>query len=296
MVTEPGLLVPPESLPSDLVRLYRQLALHRQAYWKNDACEAGRGIQTTSLQIGTHPFWRTLPDPTAVSRAAITLKRLSVLPDGTGPRTQPYPPPETEESDVNRALVAHPQIRAELAQALDEAGLWADLTEAERLAERRHVELTGVGLRCSLFYRDGLFVADGEELSERGAAELLAEMTPALATHGLALDVVATSNPYGPPGGDDYVLEINGSRCTVWTRQEAEQSPSPLWYESTLRPFIVINELLESVGARARLYNEAGAELVFLMTREVHSVLTATCYRNYRPHSFVLASREHWNA
>jgi hypothetical protein len=96
------------------------------------------------------------------------------------------------------------------------------------------------------------FFADGEELAEGGVQDFLKEITPGLTRWGLTLDVQVTSDPYEAGADIDYVLDINGVQCTVWTREEIESDD--LWYQATIRPLKVINRLLAGIGTDARVF------------------------------------------
>jgi len=99
-------------------------------------------------------------------------------------------------------------------------------------------------LGCALLSRRGLrkavtrsppmpweelvFFADGEDLAEGvgGVERFLAKLAPLLRRHGLQLQVRSVQDPHR--AGDpelDYVVEINGVRCTVWRPQEWEGLP-----------------------------------------------------------------------
>lgn len=290
-------MTPSTDFPADLVGAYRQLALSRERDWLHPSSEAARDYRSASRAIRLHPFWRTLPDPAAVAAAGRALREISVLPseDGGVP-VVPYVPLERDPD-----VLAHVGERiatdalAEYAAQLDAAGLWDRLPEPVRAGERRNVELTGHDLRHGLDYRDRQFFADGEYLSECGAEALFDELAPSLAECGLALDVVALSDPYHqpPPGGEEYILEINGMRCAVWTAAD-ELNQAGRWYVSVVRPLIVINELLEVVGARERVYAELGADCVYLLPAEARAVLVNSELSLWKPSSLMLLERGLW--
>ncbi|MGI5170343.1 hypothetical protein ACQEU3_38925 [Spirillospora sp. CA-253888] len=108
------------------------------------------------------------------------------------------------------------------------------------------------------------FNADGEELAEGGVQDWLAEIAPGLERHGLTLDMRVLADPYQAEG-DDYVLEINGHRCPIWT--EREMGRRDLWGVATARPVTVINTLLAVSGTpvRAYLLHEGGNEGMLLL-------------------------------
>ena len=286
------------TFPADLVEAYRQLARSRERDWRDPSPEAAWDYGMAARAIRLHRFWRTLPGPAAVAEAGRLLREISVLPpEGGGRRVVPYLPIELDPPAAGWGGVLDPELRSEFAARLDAAGLWDRLPEELRAQERRRVELTGDDLRHGLDYRDRQFFADGEELFERGAQELFDEMAPSLVELGLALDVVTLSDPYNPPppGGDDYTVEINNVRCTVWTAEETQHANG--WYISTVRPLIVINKLLEAVGARERLYMDAagGNEgCVYLLPVQVRAILVDPKYSRWPESSLVLMERSLW--
>lgn len=287
--------------PADLVDAYRQRARNRERDWLNPSPDAAWDYKTASRAIRLHPFWRTLADPAAVAEAGRLLREISVLPSEEGGRpVVPYLPLERDpDQSAWHGNLTDPELRVEYAARLDAAGLWDRLPAGLRAQERRQAELTGQDMRFGLDFRDRQFFADGEELLERGIqGELFDELAPSLAEAGLALDVVALSDPYRPPppGGDDYVLEINGLRCEVWTADD-DSRDSDGWYIATVRPLIVINELLEAVGTRERLYMDAagGNEgCVFLIPAEVRAVLVDPAYGRWSEAGLVLMERDLW--
>lgn len=64
---------------------------------------------------------------------------------------------------------------------------------------------------------------------------------------------------------------------------------------STVRPLIVINELLETASARERLYVELGAESVYLLPTEVRAVLVDPDLGRWKPSSLLLTECSLWN-
>ena len=268
----------PKAFPADLVAAYRQVARSREQGWRGPPSEASWDYLMASRAIRMHPFWRTLPDPAAVAEAGRRLREISVLPEEDGGRrVVPYLPLELDDdAQASRRSERFGQAaRAQYAARLDAAGMWDRFPEDVRVRERQHAEDTGDDLRHGLDYRDRQFWADGEELFERGADHLFDVLAPSLAECGLALDVVTLSDPYHAPpssGAEEYILEINGMHCPVWTVEDDLERGNG-WHLSTVRPLIVINELLEAVGARERVYAEFGAECIFLLPMEVREIL-----------------------
>jgi hypothetical protein len=283
--------------PSDLVDAYRQLAGSREQGWLGSSSDAAWNYRQASRAIRLHPFWRTLPAPKAVAEAARLLREISVLPSqDDGKPVVPYLPLERDpDARAGQGTRSDPEARAQYAARLDAAGLWDRLPRALRAQERRHVELTGDDLRHGLDYRDRQFFADGENLFECGAEALFDELAPSLAEFGLALDVVALSDPYcpPPPGSEEYILEVNGMRCAVWAAGN-DLSRGNGWYVSVVRPLIVINELLESVGARERVYADLAGECVFLLPTEARAVLVDAELGRWSPSSLLLMERNLW--
>jgi hypothetical protein len=244
-----------------------------------------------------------------MAEAGRFLRDVSVLPsdaseDDGGRRVVPHLPLELDREAQSRLSERTGSntsaLYAARAARLDAAGLWDRLQEQLRAQERRHVELTGDDLRHGLDYRDRQFFADGEELSERGVEHLLDELAPSLAECGLALDVVVLSDPYHAPppgseGSDEYRLEINGVRCPVWTLED-ELQHGDRWYASTVRPLVVINELLGTVGARERVYAELGADCIYLLPMEARAVLTDPEVGRWSQSGLLLMERSLWHA
>lgn len=310
----------PAGPPDGLIALYRELMTHRQADWAGDLTghwgDSSARIAAVSRRIREHPYWRTLPGPAAVARTARELRRLGTGGPGVsglgmgdlgmgdsgrcdsdeGCALQPFQPVSLEVDLTFPTGPKDPLVRRMLARELDETGLWDGLSEADRQAERRYVERTGDPLRFTLLHRDRAFAADTEILAESGVLDQLDAMAPALAAAGVALDVLMVSDPYRPgaPGSEDYVLEINGRCCEVWTAKEAEHAGPP-WYESMIRPLIVINELLEAAGSAERLYADPGAEFVYLLPMRARDVIVKDVYEGYDEQSLVLADRSVWN-
>jgi hypothetical protein len=291
-------MTPSTDFPADLVGAYRQLALSRERDWLHPSSEAAWDYRSASRAIRLHPFWRTLPDPAAVAAAGRALREISVLPsEDSGVPVVPYVPlerdPDVPAQEGERIAT---DALSEYAAQLDAAGLWDRLPEPVRAQERRNVELTGYDLRHGLDYRDRQFFADGEYLFECGVEALFDELAPSLAECGLALDVVALSDPYpdqSPPGGEEYILEINGVCCAVWTAED-ELNQASGWHVSVVRPLIVINELLEVVGARERVYAELAADCIYLLPAEARAVLVNSELSPWKPSSLMLMERGLW--
>lgn len=160
-----------------------------------------------------------------------------------------------------------------LASELARFGLWDHLPEQQRLAARADADLGFIPLHND--HVDLLeYFADGEYLAEGGVEDFLAELTPGLERHGVSLETTTIESPYRPPGGRDYILAINGRRCTVWLAHEWEQD-NP-WEAATIRPMAVVNELLAAAGSTIRahtLYAGTNDGLVLLLDpRAVHAM------------------------
>jgi hypothetical protein len=261
----------PAEPPADLVALYRELMLHRQEDWMRELTggwgDASRGIGRAARGIREHPYWRTLPDPAAVSAAARELRALGVHDPEGGPPIRPRKPADLEEEQDFGFGPEDPRVRRELVRELGAAGLWdgLDLTDAELRAEQLFVEQDGHVLRFGLFHLDRRFIADAERMSGQGAPGLLDEMAPGLAAVGLALDAAV------------------------------EQEAEPFRYESLFRPLIVINELLEAAGIDDRLYVDTSGNTVYLLPQKVHAVLIKDVYQAYDEKTLMLADRATWD-
>jgi hypothetical protein len=137
-----------------------------------------------------------LSGPSEVARAAADLTRLARLPlDGERAEVALFPPPEESPGESCSSSAHSRAAGADLAAALDRAGLWDVLSGAARAAERRYVEQTGLGMRHEFFLHRREFFADGEHLSEFGVLSLLDEMAPSLIELGLPLDVRTSGAP-----------------------------------------------------------------------------------------------------
>lgn len=138
---------------------------------------------------------------------------------------------------------------ARLAKTLATLGLWRDLPQGAAAEQQREIARGGYPFTSTAF-DEVAFQADGEHLAEGGVEELLELMAPALRRHGVELHVAAIS--LATSADDDYVLVINGRRCLI-LRADDWRYGSP-WYEATVRPLAVINELLADVDATVRVF------------------------------------------
>ncbi|MFF5235529.1 hypothetical protein [Dactylosporangium sp. NPDC000521] len=136
----------------------------------------------------------------------------------------------------------------ELARTLADVGFWRDQSLAAAEAQRREVAAGGYPFSCAVL-DDVTFHADGEELAEGGVENLLREMAPALRRCGVTLRV-RTVSENNDDGG--YVVEINGRRCLVLDADDWRYN-SP-WFEATVRPLAVVNDLLAAVGTPVRAF------------------------------------------
>lgn len=142
--------------------------------------------------------------------------------------------------------------RVALARELAEAGLWEHVPPGVHAAERARIAEGGNPFTSAAL--DAIiFNADGEDLAEGGVERFLAKLAPALQQHGLPLQVRTVQDPYRACDPErDYVVEINGIRCTVWEEHEWEERL--LWEEATLRPLVVVNALLEQAHSSVRMF------------------------------------------
>jgi hypothetical protein len=140
-----------------------------------------------------------------------------------------------------------------LARELAEAGLWDHAPPGVRAAEQARIAEGGYPF-ASDAVEASMFIADGEDLAEGGVERFLAKLAPALPQYGVKLQVRTVQDPYRADDPDlDYVVEINGIRCTVWAQEEWEE-PLPPWEEATLRPLAVVNALLEQAHSSVRVF------------------------------------------
>lgn len=275
--------------PEDLLEAYQVWVECRQDEWQDSSVRRGgewqepfvRGRQrldAAAEAIRVHSYWWTLPDAEAVARAALEMRDLALLPvGGERERLQPYP----SAVDANSREQLRARLRdgpfLELAAALDAAGHWSRLPEGERLAAIADVERFGIALGEDMCH-ERMFFADGEDLAEQGVAALFTEMGPGLLAVGLPLRVSVLSDPFAEDGSwdVDYVLDICGERCEVWTAAQARDMPHHLWYLATIRPLMAIARLLEQAGIPERLFTDAagGNEgVVYLMRPEVNAIV-----------------------
>jgi hypothetical protein len=84
------------------------------------------------------------------------------------------------------------------------------------------------------------------------------EMASSLRTHGVDLQIQTVNRPVMVEDGD-YVVNINGRRCVVWTPED--WAANRAWKTATVRPLAVVNDLLAEVGAVPRLFTlRAGSD------------------------------------
>jgi hypothetical protein len=95
------------------------------------------------------------------------------------------------------------------------------------------------------------FPADGEDLAEGGVEDLLRAMAPALLRHGVELEVTAGEYP-DDTEEEAYVIAINGRRCRILGSGDSDYNGD--WYNATVRPLAMVNELLAEAGATVRVF------------------------------------------
>jgi hypothetical protein len=147
----------------------------------------------------------------------------------------------------------------ELARTLRSLGLWQHLPEDGAAAAERKVVEDEYPLGSFGDEPGGTwFFVDGESMAEGGVGRVLGKMAPSLGTYGVDLQVRTVSMPVGAEEGD-YVVEINGRRCVVWT--PADWAAKRAWETATVRPLAVVNDLLAEAGATPRLFTlRAGSD------------------------------------
>jgi hypothetical protein len=137
---------------------------------------------------------------------------------------------------------------SELARTLADLGFWRDQPPAAAEAQQREVAAGWYPFTCAVL-DDVDFHADGEELAEGEVEGLLREMAPALRRFGVTLRVRTVSENNDDDG---YVVEINGRRCLVLGADDWRCN-SP-WFEATVRPLAVVNDLLAAAGTPVRVF------------------------------------------
>jgi hypothetical protein len=136
-----------------------------------------------------------------------------------------------------------------LARALATLGHWRDLPPSVAADQQREIARGGYPFTGAAF-DEVTFPADGEDLAEGGVEELLERMRPVLQRHGVALQVATLSTAESID--DDYVIAINGRRCLVLGPDDWRyESP---WYEATIRPLSLVNDLLADPAATVRVF------------------------------------------
>jgi hypothetical protein len=146
------------------------------------------------------------------------------------------------------AGAGHDHRWSELARTLADVGFWRDQPLVAAETQRRDVAAGGHPFSCPVL-DDVTFHADGENLAEGSVEDLLREMTPALRRFGVTLRVRTVSGNNDDGG---YVVEINGRRCLVLDADDWRYN-SP-WFEATVRPLAVVNDLLAAVGTPIRVF------------------------------------------
>ena len=137
----------------------------------------------------------------------------------------------------------------DLSRTLAESPCWSHLPPATAAECQGVVAAGGYPFTGDVF--PGVdFITDGEELAEGGVEDLLQLMDPALSDHGVALRVEVSR--LAKSIDDDYVLHINGRRCLVLDRDDWIYGRP--WYDATVRPLAVVNDLLVEAGASARVF------------------------------------------
>ncbi|MEV0129240.1 hypothetical protein AB0H83_12385 [Dactylosporangium sp. NPDC050688] len=125
-------------------------------------------------------------------------------------------------------------------------GFWRDLPPAAARDQQREVAAGGYPFTCAVL-DDVMFDADGEELAEGSVEDLLREMAPALRRLGVTLRVRTVS-----ADEDSYVVDINGRRCLVLDADDWRYNAP--WFEATVRPLAVVNDLLAAAGTPVRVF------------------------------------------
>jgi hypothetical protein len=165
-----------------------------------------------------------------------------------------------------------------LAEELRRFGLWDHLPSDVRAGAVAKAASGSYPLDFDLLYEQIEFFADGESLAEGGVERFLAEIAPALARFGVSLQVLAVEQPYLGLGDGDYVLSLNGIRCTIW--KPDDWSGGRPWEQATVRPLAVVNQLLARAGtSRVRahtLYAGGNEGIVLLMDPRAAQAMRAS--------------------
>jgi hypothetical protein len=135
---------------------------------------------------------------------------------------------------------------ARLARTLLDIGFWHGVPLEQMREQYRAVAAGDYPFTCEVL-ADVAFPADGEDLAEGRVEELLHAMAPVLARYGVALGVQRLS-----ASEDEYVLDINGRRCVVLDADDWRYNAP--WYEATVRPLAVVNDLLARAGSPTRVF------------------------------------------
>jgi hypothetical protein len=141
--------------------------------------------------------------------------------------------------------------RPALARELADAGLWAHLPSDVQEAERRAIAAGGYPFASGNLDGFVMFPMDGEDLAEGGVEDFLITMRPGLERYGIPLEIDSNPSPDGPAEEDSYIIGINGIKCIILTEEELDSDYS--WYLASVRPLIVINEILDQARFAVRV-------------------------------------------
>lgn len=134
---------------------------------------------------------------------------------------------------------------SKLARDLAELGVWDEASPGEA-AEQQQAVAGGAYPFTLPVFESVWFFTDGEDMAEFKTEAVLRAMAPALKRRGVVLTVgtVIANN------GETYVVSINGRDCVLWTTEDARWS----WLTATLRPLLMVNDLLVDAGAPVRVF------------------------------------------
>jgi len=150
------------------------------------------------------------------------------------------------------------EARRVLARELADAGLWAHLPPDVRDMEQRAVAAGAFPFSSENLDGTVVFLMDGEDLAEGGVTEFLQTISPELEHHGLPLEIDINPGNVDPADQASYLIGINGVICVILTEEEAE-SPYA-WYLATVRPLMVVNDLLGQAGSAVRMFTHNTGE------------------------------------
>lgn len=139
----------------------------------------------------------------------------------------------------------------ELLVALDGAGLWCDVAEAEK---RSLIAALVAG--DDVTWRAGAAGrADGEDLADGEVEIWLGKLADPLSDCGVDLRVETVVGPFDP-ASTGYSVRVNGTTIRLYTFAEGEPgvpATADPWMDCTIQPAAEVNRLLETSGSARRM-------------------------------------------